>query len=141
MKQVRHTYYSNPESEDLMFGDVKAFLRNVPVNDKLLHNILLAISEAFTNALIHGNKWESSKTIEVILAIKDREFLADIIDEGTCNLSFLEGRPAPDPMAEGGRGMSLIENCCESASFGKDENTGGLKVSLRFNLDAKITVG
>ena len=113
MKKVRHTYYSNPDSEDLMFADVKAFLQDIPVNEKLLNNILLAISEAFTNALIHGNKWESSKTVEVILAIKDREFLADIIDEGECNLSALEGRPEPDPMAEGGRGMNLIKNCSD----------------------------
>ncbi len=141
MKKVRHTYYSNPESEDLMFADVKAFLQDITVNEKLLNNILLAISEAFTNALIHGNKRESSKTIEVILAIKDREFLADIIDEGACDLSFLEGRPAPEPMAEGGRGMNLIKSCCESASFSKDEKTGGLRVSLKFNLDTKITVG
>lgn len=140
MKQAKFTYYSHPDSEERMFDDVKAFLEAVPVGEKLQNNILLAISEAFTNALVHGNKLDDAKMIEVILAIKDRELFADIIDEGEFDLSFLHNRAQPELLAEGGRGIDLIKGCADSTEYLKDEKTGGLRVSLKFKLDSKISV-
>lgn len=141
MKRTQFTYSSYLEAEGRMFADVKAFLGAFPIKDKRLNNILLTISEAFTNALVHGNKLDPSKKVEVILSIKDRELTADIIDEGECDLSFLHGRARPEPLAEGGRGIDLIECYTDGVDYQKDDKTGGLKISLKFNLDLKISVG
>jgi anti-sigma regulatory factor (Ser/Thr protein kinase) len=135
MKQTKFCYRSELESEGRAYTDVKKFLENTGVPAKILHRIMLAVSEAFTNALIHGNNYDPDKKIEIRLAVNNEAVLADVIDEGLCDVKALHNRKSPVSTDEGGRGIELIEKMADRMEVLKDDNTGGIQVSMRFDMN------
>ena len=67
MSIFKFIYVSNPDSEGKMYDDVRDLLIEWDIHHKLRNHILLAISEAFTNALIHGNKADPGKKIQLVI--------------------------------------------------------------------------
>ncbi len=89
------------------------------IHEDLYGNVLIAVTEAVNNAIIHGNAFNSSKSV-VIEVIQDLEsFSFKIIDEGH-GFDFMN---LPDPTApeniekENGRGIFLIQNLSDSLAF------------------------
>lgn len=138
-------YPSMLESESIIFSDVKALLLGAGLSRRKLFNIMLAVSEAFTNALEHGNKFVAGKEIEVSITVNDDQIIADITDEG----EGFAARPIADNpldlMAEGGRGVGLMRSVADEIKFEKADGSGGTRVSMRFkrdeNLESKKTGG
>lgn len=115
-----------------MYEDVKSLLVQNGIGGKLRGNILLTVSEGFTNALTHGNKYDSSKFIEITVGINDAIITADITDEGDGDISSINKRKPPELMQEGGRGVDLMESIADSFKITKDGKTGGLRISMTF---------
>lgn len=134
MSANRFTYRSVLESEGKMYDDIKGYLTECKISSKLCHNILLAISEAFTNALLHGNKLDPNKSIEISITVNDNEITADIVDEGSGNPDGFETGKNTDLWQEGGRGLMLMETLTDMVAFAKNPDTGGLQVSMIFRL-------
>jgi anti-sigma regulatory factor (Ser/Thr protein kinase) len=95
----------------------------------------LAISEAFTNALIHGNEFDAKKTIKICLYINESTLRADIIDQGRNGLMKVNQPRETDLLADGGRGIRLMEHNVTDVHF-EQTGDGGLKVSIM--LERKI---
>ncbi|MEW5925724.1 MAG: anti-sigma factor antagonist [Candidatus Zixiibacteriota bacterium] len=125
-------YASVIESEGRMYEDIKSFLMRNGIAGKLRGNIMLTVSEGFTNALTHGNNYDSSKSIEITVGINDAIVTADITDEGDGDISSINKRKPPDLMQEGGRGVNLMETIADSFKITKDGSTGGLRISMTF---------
>ena len=89
----------------------------------------LAISEAFTNALVHGNELDAEKTIKIYLDINKSELRADIIDQGENGLAKVNQPGQTDLLADGGRGIGLMEHYVTDVQF-EQTRDGGLKVSI-----------
>ena len=134
MSANRFTYKSVLESEGKMYDDIKAYLTERKISSKLCHNVLLAISEAFTNALLHGNKSDPNKSIEISITVNDNKITADIVDEGSGNPDGFGTGKNTDLWQEGGRGLMLMETLADMVAFTKNPNTGGLQVSMIFKL-------
>lgn len=122
------------ESEGKAYTDIKNLLSGVNIHWKIINRIMLAISEAFTNALIHGNKYDPEKKIEIRIAINDKVVIADVIDEGHCDIAAMKRRESPDYMQEGGRGVDLIESMASEVEIRKNGHTDGLQVSMKFDI-------
>lgn len=123
------TYPSVSESEERMLDDLDRIVVENDIPSETGRKLVLAISEAFTNALIHGNRLESTKLIKIALQVNDRFISADVTDQGRGGLERIQARKEPELLAENGRGINLIEHYAE-ASFAEDEN-GGLVVSIK----------
>jgi serine/threonine-protein kinase RsbW len=86
-------------------------------------NVLIAVTEAFNNAVIHGNKQLPSASVYIKSATNSSLFLFSIEDEG----NGFDFTSLPDPTApeniekENGRGIFLMKNLSESVEF---ENNG-----------------
>ena len=91
--------------------------------------LVLAVSEAFTNALIHGNKFDAKKTIKIVLDINENELRADIIDQGKDGLNKVNKPRRTDILAVGGRGIRLIEHYATDVQF-EQTGDGGIKISI-----------
>lgn len=91
---------------------------------------MLAVSEAFNNALVHGNKCDPTKSINVVLIINDADLRADITDQGHGGLEQIDRRGPAGLLDEGGRGVDLIRYCASEATFTKTDG-GSVKVSIR----------
>lgn len=131
MHHFSFSYSSVPESEQRMLDDLDRVVKETGIDGRTALRFKLAVSEAFTNALAHGNRYDSGKTIKIALQVNETGIFADISDEGEGGLWLVSNRPSPGPLAESGRGIDLIEHYTESARFWENER-GGLVVSVTF---------
>ena len=112
------------------------------IYEEILHNLVshcvapderrhffLVVSEAVTNAFLHGNKQNSSKMIDVIIWINNKRLRADIIDQGQGGLIKVDDKKDATSHSESGRGVDLMKHFCREARF-EETSTGGLKVTL-----------
>ena len=112
-----------------MLDDFEAALKDSGVDLKTCRGFLLAVSEAFNNAMVHGNSSEADKQVTVRLEVNKNAITADILDEGKGGMDRLRTRKPRGLMAEGGRGIDLIDHYADSVEYSQ-HSTGGLNVSI-----------
>ena len=95
---------------------------------------MLALSEAVTNAVIHGNKQDPSKKVFVTASLDENSAIhISVQDEGP----GFEPQSLPDPLKEdnlmkpSGRGVFLMKQYADDVSY----NDKGNKVTLRFSVE------
>ncbi len=132
MATYQYEYPSVLASEEKMLTDIELVLSRHDVAGRAARAFTLAVSEAFTNALTHGNGLDPEKTVTVRLTINKTDLIADIIDQGQDALRRIADRKPAQLMSEGGRGVDLIRHYSDSAEF-TETDTGGLHVSIRFS--------
>lgn len=102
------------------------------VNEDAYGNILIAVTEAVNNAVIHGNHFNVEKDIEVEVFDQDERLCFSIRDRG---MGF-DYDNLPDPTGpeniekESGRGIFLMRNLADELVF----DDGGRLVNIYFNL-------
>jgi serine/threonine-protein kinase RsbW len=95
-------------------------------------NILIAALEAANNAILHGNKLDESKNVEVLFII-EKDFLKIRVEDQGPGFDY---QNIPDPTAPenienvNGRGIFLMDKLSDSIRF---ENEGAI-VELEFKL-------
>lgn len=101
----------------------------------------VCISEAFTNAFLHGNDQDSNKSIKVRFAWTSDQVRVDIEDEGNGSLSQADLTSATAAVpAEScdGRGIGIIKKYADRITI-EPRQEGGLKVSIFWNLTKQST--
>ena len=101
--------------------------------DDVYGNVMVAITEAVNNSIIHGNKGDSSKTVTIQCHAKNPyRLLVAVEDQGDgFNPDDLPDPTAPENLANpGGRGVFLMRNLADDISFAKD----GRRVEMIFNI-------
>lgn len=100
-------------------------VRENKYDSKSLFAIHLALEEAIVNALKHGNKFDSSKKVDVSYHITESKCDISVTDEG-CGF---DPDSLPDPRAEenlykpSGRGVLLIRSYMDVVEFNKIGNS------------------
>jgi serine/threonine-protein kinase RsbW len=116
---------------------VESFIDNANTffnfSDDIYGNMMVSVTEAVNNAILHGNKADKKKQVTLSLLLLDDNKLKFIVkDEG---IGF-DHTNLPDPTApeniekDGGRGIFLMSNLCDKIDF-LDK---GKTVELTFNL-------
>ena len=113
-----------------MLERLQAVLEDNLVSPSDRRKFMLAVSEAFSNALIHGNELNPEKKIRVQLRINEYALSADIIDQGQEGLKKIQSPRETDLLSDGGRGLRLLMHCADNVTFEEMEN-GGLKVTVQ----------
>ena len=132
MVRLDRTYPSVLESAEQLHVELVDVLDSEQVPPDMKQCFLLAVSEAATNAIIHGNRRDPHKKIYLSVLVNESFLLADITDEGTDGLAKVSRRKVPDILSENGRGVDLIKHYADAVTFEEAAN-GGLKVSIRFD--------
>lgn len=89
------------------------------ITGALLNNIKLAVNEAASNALIHGNKQDSAKKIIITAKRHKKKVEVTVKDEG----KGFDPADLPDPTAKrqllnkDGRGVFLIKKYADEVTF------------------------
>ncbi|MCK4605850.1 MAG: ATP-binding protein [candidate division Zixibacteria bacterium] len=123
-------YSSVLESEEPMLDRLQALLYEHSVCDRDARDFMLAVSEAFTNALLHGNRCQPNKEIKVLIDINQKVLCADVIDQGRGGADKVKKKCPSSLLSEGGRGVDLMRYCSTDVKFVEDEK-GDLTVSIR----------
>ena len=90
---------------------VNYFAKDLGLNEEQLATLLLAVTEATTNAIIHANKCDKSKLVTVDVNVQDSKLIIKVTDEGT----GFDPSQIPDPtqpeniLKDSGRGMYLMK--------------------------------
>lgn len=104
------------------------------VQEENYGNILIALTEAVNNAIIHGNKENPLKNVDISIDSNNSNIRFIIKDEG----NGFDYNNLPDPTAPenieklSGRGVFLMRNLADKVEFSNNGST----VTLDFKLSA-----
>ncbi len=101
------------------------------VNEDFYGNVLIAVTEAVTNAIDHGSNKNKMLDVRVLVGDESKEFCFNVKDEGRgFDFTNLEDPTSPDNiLKENGRGIFLMRNLADEVVF----EDGGTSVNIYFN--------
>lgn len=123
---------SNPRNVELVETFVEGFVERYKIKPDIYGNILISLTEAVNNAIIHGNDKDESKSVQIQLKKRGDSVAVRVSDEG----GGFDYQSLPDPTSPenilkiGGRGVFIMQQLADSIKF--DNN--GSTVEMRFNL-------
>lgn len=123
---------SNPESISEVERMIEEIRDRYNVSEDTYGNMLVAITEAVTNAIYHGNKSDSAKKVSVHCTHTPSNIIFTIADQGN-GFDFYN---LPDPTApenlekECGRGIFLMKHLTDQLIFSEN----GRVVELNFKI-------
>lgn len=107
-------YYLEIESDPNNLITVEEFInyfsKDLGLDDDKLSALLLSVTEATTNAMLHGNKGDKSKLVRIEAKVNDGKLYITVKDEG---IGF-QPEEVPDPtdpenlLKDSGRGLYLM---------------------------------
>jgi len=123
---------SKPGSISMIESWVMRLVERYRISPDVHGNILVSVTEAVNNAIIHGNNSDESKTVHVYLKKQNNQLAVRVSDQG-CGFDHCK---VPDPTAPenimncGGRGVFLMKRLCDDINF-QDE---GRTVEMYFKI-------
>lgn len=93
--------------------------RECSLNEDPAETFKLILSEAVTNAIVHGNGEDPSKSVQITVEVSDGSISAEVKDEGP----GFEPNQKKNPLKEenlldtGGRGIFLIQQFSDHMEF------------------------
>jgi serine/threonine-protein kinase RsbW len=102
------------------------------VDEDMYGNILIAVTEAVNNAIIHGNCFDNNLQVEISVFEGDKELIFKVVDMGKgFDFSNLPDPTAPENIEkENGRGIFLIRNLADECDFDEPGNSINMHFSL-----------
>ena len=122
---------SNTQSLRLVERLIEDVCQIYSVNEDCYGNMLIAVTEAVNNAILHGNKGDPEKFVKIGFESDDITLVFSVCDEGP----GFDYASLPDPTDPAnidkisGRGVFLMSNLADFIKF--EQN--GSKVLLGFN--------
>ncbi|MFK8045312.1 MAG: ATP-binding protein [Crocinitomicaceae bacterium] len=103
------------------------------INEDMYGNILIAVTEATNNAIIHGNGRSKNKLVKVMVDKNGAELVFSIEDQGNgFDYSQLPDPTAPENIERpDGRGIFLMKNLADKLEFLES----GSKVNITFAIN------
>lgn len=121
---------SHPSNIACLESYLNKVIEEFQLSQDLYANMLISLTEAVNNAIIHGNRCDDKKYVRIFLDRKPDHLAFRVCDEG----SGFDPDRVPDPTAEenicmeGGRGVFLIRQLCDRVKF----NNNGSTVEMAF---------
>jgi len=108
--------YENLRSVEKFVDEISS---DLSLTDQVYGNILIATLEAANNAIIHGNKGQEDKNVDITLTRKQGRIVLRVQDQG----SGFDYKNIPDPTAPeniekiNGRGVFLMQKLSDQIEF------------------------
>ena len=130
-------FRSDPQNIDLVKKWLDMLAEKYNIDDKLYPSILISLTEAVNNAILHGNKCDTNKKIKLFCIQKAHSLKFKVIDEG----EGFDEKNIPDPTeidrvgCENGRGVHIMKSLAHKVKY---HNQGSnvvitFKMSTGFN--------
>ncbi|MDA1027928.1 MAG: ATP-binding protein [Bacteroidetes bacterium] len=123
--------FSTFEELERVVDEVEAFCASCFSNEDKVYTGVLLASEAITNAIEHGNALDATKTvlIEFKSTLKAVEIWVEDQGPGFDRSKVADPLDAEHLLADGGRGVFLIEKLADEVKYEKE----GRRVGIIFN--------
>ena len=129
---LKAEFSSDPRNVAEVEKMVEAISNQYRLNDETRANLLISLTEAVNNAIIHGNNSQPSKRVIVQMRECADGLAVRVKDEGRgFDLSEIPDPTKPENICEcGGRGVFLMNQLCDKMSY----SNGGSTVEMQFHL-------
>lgn len=110
-------------------AEVESFLQKavnkININPERYPDILISLTEAVNNAIIHGNKEDREKLVRIKMVSEKRIVKFTVSDEGRgFNLEKIPDPTAPENLeCCGGRGVFIMSRLADKISFQNNGST------------------
>ncbi len=106
--------------------------------EAIVSNVTTSLIEAVGNAIVHGNKSDIQKTINISIQVNKNMLQIEVQDEGNgFDIDALPDPLAPENIFEPcGRGIFLIKTFMDDVNFGK--NGRGSRLIMRKTFERNI---
>lgn len=123
---------SDPKNIKEIEHFVQVIFEHFKLDNSLYPNILISLTEAVNNAIIHGNNGDKSKCVEIRSIIEDGLLSLRITDEGPGFCLSKIPDPTKDENLEkpNGRGVFLMKNLADKIHYSKN----GSVVEISFSV-------
>lgn len=117
-------------------GYVSEIKQRFHIQEKQYPDILISLTEAVNNAIIHGNCNDTAKCVDIICAYHSDRLTFTISDEG----KGFDPNTIKDPLAlenidlEGGRGVFIMKTLCDNVKYFDEGRT----VEMTFKLNSSV---
>ncbi|MEM6395498.1 MAG: ATP-binding protein [Bacteroidota bacterium] len=124
--------YSDPNNIAQVEKLVETISTRYHLDQDTRANLLISLTEAVNNAIIHGNNSEPSKKVSIQLKCNAQRLAVRVQDQG----QGFDFHQLPDPTSPenicscGGRGVFLMNELCDEMAY----SNGGSTVEMRFHL-------
>mgnify|MGYP006292403397 CR=1 FL=1 len=131
-KNIMLRLTSDPRNISMVESFVQRIVEKYKIHPDKYGNILISLTEAVNNSIIHGNRKDQSKCVHIHLHKKRDRLAIRVSDEG-CGFDY---RQLPDPTAPenlvklGGRGVFLMQQLSDDLRF----HNNGSTVEIHFKL-------
>jgi serine/threonine-protein kinase RsbW len=128
IEAVRFELPGVPASVPQIRRRVEDVARAMGFRDNQIRDLLIAVSEAATNAMKHGSPQADQSRIAVHYEPDDDRLIIEVTDEGPGFDPLAVPIPVPEQMREGGMGVFFIRTLMDEVSFSHDE--GGTTIRM-----------
>ena len=114
---------------------VNYFAKDLGVSDERMNGLLLSVTEATTNAIIHGNKCNLDKKVYINVLVENNNIIIKVKDEG----DGFDPASVPDPtepqnlLKDSGRGVYLMKVYMDDLKYNATPN--GMETVLVLKLE------
>ena len=125
-------------SDQKEISNIEEFLRHISmqfhIDDGMMYRLLVSCTEAVNNAIVHGNKSNPDKKVNIRCVVDKKTLTILVIDEGkgfdSDNLQ--DPRDEKNLMKENGRGVFLMRSLMDKVKFRrlKSGSVAEMKVKL-----------
>lgn len=104
------------------------------ISDDRFYNLLIAVTEAFNNAIVHGNKLNPEKKVEVCIHADTQNIHIHIKDQGRGfnPEKVADPREPENLLKDNGRGVFIIKSLLDEVYY--DTGDQGTTIHMRFAL-------
>lgn len=116
------TFTSHTENIAIVEKLVDEVCEQFKIKEDFYGNILISLTEAVNNAIVHGNKLDPEKSVSVSFYAQDSKLRFIITDEGPgFDYDNLPDPTAPENIEKpNGRGVFLMKNLADNCDFKDD---------------------
>jgi serine/threonine-protein kinase RsbW len=131
----RLTLGSLPKNVGRVEGFLKKIRRAVTLDEIQEHKLMIALTEAVNNAILHGNRSKPEKKVRVVCEVQEDGVLFTVTDEGRGFKPEAVENPLKDEnlLKESGRGIFLMRTLLDRVEFRRSRE--GMEVRLWLELD------
>jgi len=131
---IRISTPSLPENLKWVYSISQTLLKEIPLDERTSHFLLVAISEGFTNAVVHGNDMNPDKWVQMTFRIGQDFIRIEVEDEGVLPIhrDIAELTELAGPEEDSGRGLALIKDLVDEVSVETNSEGGNRLVFTRY---------
>ena len=132
---IRMTLPSSPKSIGRVEGFIKKIEKKVHLDEIQTHKLMVSLTEAVNNAIVHGNKCDITQQVKVVCECEHKQLVVTVTDNGKgFKLNNVKNPlKAENLLRTSGRGIFLMRTLMDKVEYAMGKNGATVTLVLELN--------